>query len=154
MPVAPAPKNEVCRLSPEQQKMSAEFQGASQEILSSYINFEERSFTIIAFPVPNIGAHFTEIFDETIRLNTLDYRTYERIQATIINTLDKASYVQIKGMNGNRTDLRVALYPLSNPEKESIFENCVADVNIPVGEVFTSPVLEGTNGNFMSAVCF
>ena len=40
-PFAPAPKNEVCRLSPEQQKMSAEFQGASQEILSSYINFEE-----------------------------------------------------------------------------------------------------------------
>ena len=30
--------------------------------------------------------------------------------------------------------------------KETIFENCVADVNIPVGEVFTSPVLEGTNG--------
>ena len=26
------------------------------------------------------------------------------------------------------------------------FENCVADVNIPVGEVFTSPVLEGTDG--------
>ena len=30
--------------------------------------------------------------------------------------------------------------------KESMFENCVADVNIPVGEVFTSPVLTGTNG--------
>ena len=26
------------------------------------------------------------------------------------------------------------------------FENCVADVNIPVGEVFTSPVLKGTEG--------
>ena len=38
------------------------------------------------------------------------------------------------------------LYPLDDPEKETIFENCVADVNIPVGEVFTSPVLEGTNG--------
>ena len=38
------------------------------------------------------------------------------------------------------------LYRLSNPEKETIFENCVADVNIPVGEVFTSPVLEGTDG--------
>ncbi len=145
-PFAPAPKNEVCKLSPEQQKMSAELQGASQDILSSYINYEERSFTIIAFPVPNIGTHFTEIFDETIRLNTLDYKTYERIQATIINTLDKASYVEIKGMKGNKTDLRVALYPLENPDKESIFENCVADVNIPVGEVFTSPVLEGTNG--------
>ena len=30
--------------------------------------------------------------------------------------------------------------------KRDDFENCVADVNIPVGEVFTSPVLEGTNG--------
>jgi hypothetical protein len=30
--------------------------------------------------------------------------------------------------------------------KETNFENCVADVNIPVGEVFTSPVLTGTNG--------
>ena len=49
-------------------------------------------------------------------------------------------------MNGNATDLSVNLWKLQNPEKETIFENCVADVNIPVGEVFTSPVLEGTNG--------
>ena len=35
---------------------------------------------------------------------------------------------------------------LKDAQKETIFENCVADVNIPVGEVFTSPVLEGTNG--------
>ena len=27
------------------------------------------------------------------------------------------------------------LHPLSDPDKESNFENCVADVNIPVGEV-------------------
>ena len=145
-PFAPESKDEVCSLDAEQQKMSAELTGASQDIVSSYINEEERSFTIIAFPVPGIGERFGEIFDETIKLNTLDYRTYERIQATIIDTLNKASYVEIKGMNGNRTDLRVALYPLGDPGKESIFENCVADVNIPVGEVFTSPVLEGTNG--------
>jgi len=42
--------------------------------------------------------------------------------------------------------LYVHLYELSDPEKETIFENCVADANIPVGEVFTSPALEGTNG--------
>ena len=35
---------------------------------------------------------------------------------------------------------------MNDPEKETLFENCVADVNIPVGEVFTSPVLEGTEG--------
>ena len=50
------------------------------------------------------------------------------------------------GKDENKTDLKVQLYRLSNPDKETIFENCVADVNIPVGEVFTSPVLEGTNG--------
>ena len=38
------------------------------------------------------------------------------------------------------------LHKLNDPSKETNFENCVADVNIPVGEVFTSPVLEGTNG--------
>ena len=38
------------------------------------------------------------------------------------------------------------LWKLKDPAKETIFENCVADVHIPVGEVFTSPVLEGTNG--------
>lgn len=52
----------------------------------------------------------------------------------------------IKGKGENQTDLHVELHRLKNPEKETIFENCVADVNIPVGEVFTSPVLEGTNG--------
>ena len=30
--------------------------------------------------------------------------------------------------------------------KRQVFENCVADVNIPVGEVFTSPKLTGTTG--------
>ena len=29
---------------------------------------------------------------------------------------------------------------------ETVFENCLADVNIPLGEVFTSPVLKGTDG--------
>lgn len=32
------------------------------------------------------------------------------------------------------------------PGKATKFENCVADVNIPLGEVFTSPKLAGTNG--------
>ena len=146
IPFAPASKKEACSLDKKQQKMSAELKGASADIVSRYINQKERSFTIIAFPVPSIGERFEEIFDETIKINTLDYTTYERIQAAMINTLNKAEYVEIKGMNGNKTDLRVALYRLADPEKEAIFENCVADVNIPVGEVFTSPVLEGTNG--------
>ena len=60
--------------------------------------------------------------------------------------MDKADYVTVKGMGGNRTDLKIKLHELKNPEKETNFENCVADVNIPVGEVFTSPLLKGTEG--------
>jgi leucyl aminopeptidase (aminopeptidase T) len=145
-PFVPVINDNALSLSPVQQKLMAEYNGLSADIVDKYIHGEERSFTIIAFPVPDIGEKFGEIFDETVKLNTLDYTTYERIQATIIATLNKAQYVEIKGMNGNKTNLRVELYKLKNPEKETIFENCVADVNIPVGEVFTSPVLEGTNG--------
>ena len=60
--------------------------------------------------------------------------------------MDQGEYVRVLGAGKNRTDLTVKLRALSDPEKETVFENCVADVNIPVGEVFTSPVLEGTNG--------
>ena len=54
--------------------------------------------------------------------------------------------MHIKGAGKNRTDMKVQLWSVENPEKETIFENCVADVNIPVGEVFTSPKLTGTEG--------
>lgn len=145
-PFAPVSKSEASTLSEEQQKLSAEYTGASTGITYEYINGEERSFTIIAFPVPEIGEQFEEIFDETIKINTLDYQSYEKMQAIIIETLNKASYVEVKGMNGNKTDMQIKLYPITDPSSQAIFENCVADVNIPVGEVFTSPVLEGTKG--------
>jgi 16S rRNA A1518/A1519 N6-dimethyltransferase RsmA/KsgA/DIM1 with predicted DNA glycosylase/AP lyase activity len=96
--------------------------------------------------VPEIGPDYEEIFNETIRINTLDANLYERIQKTMIDVLDTGKYVHILGKGDNVTDLKVQLYQLQNPEKETVFENCVADVNIPVGEVFTSPVLEGTDG--------
>lgn len=146
IPFEPQSKEAACSMNAEQQKLSAEFRAASAGIVNEYIKGEERSFTIIAFPVPEIGEKFEEIFDETIKINTLDYKTYEKIQAIIIDTLDKADYVEVKGMNGNKTDMHINLYKLNNPQSETIFENCVADVNIPVGEVFTSPVLEGTYG--------
>lgn len=139
-------KPEAIHLTENQQKLTVEYMVAAGELQNRYIKGEERSFTIIAFPVPEIGPEFTEIFDEVIRINTLDYKLYQRMQQTIIDTLDKGSYVLIRGMKGNRTNLKVMLHELADPAKQSNFENCVADVNIPVGEVFTSPVLAGTEG--------
>lgn len=68
------------------------------------------------------------------------------MQAKIIEVLDQGVRAHIRGKGDNETDMTVELYRLKNPQKETIFENCVADVNIPVGEVFTSPVLTGTHG--------
>ena len=145
-PFAPLSKETACRLSPKQQKLSVEYASKAGALQNKYIPGEERSFTIIAFPVPEIGAQYEEIFDDIVRINTLDYKLYQGIQQKIIDVLDRGVTVRVKGCGANRTDLTVRLHELQNPEKETNFENCVADVNIPVGEVFTSPVLSGTNG--------
>ncbi len=142
----PESKKEALQLTPEQKALWVEYRSRSGALQREYIPEEERSFTIIAFPVPEVGDVFEELFRETIRINTLDYMCYRKVQQTLIDALDTADYCEVRGTNGNKTDLKVNLYKLADPEKETIFENCVADVNIPVGEVFTSPVLEGTEG--------
>lgn len=142
----PVNKPESLKMTDEQSALLVENRTQMGQLQRQYIIEEERSFTIIAFPIPEVGDCFEELFRETIQINTLDYKKYQRIQQTIIDALDQADHCEIKGCNGNHTDLKVNLWKLKNPAKETIFENCVADVNIPVGEVFTSPVLEGTNG--------
>lgn len=143
-----SPKNcpEVLKLNERQQQNQVLLNSRMGQITNEYIKGEERSFTIIAFPVPDIGARFEEIFSEIVKINTLDYETWQRIQQTLIDALDQGERVHIVGSGENRTDLYVALQPIADPEKETVFENCVADVNIPVGEVFTSPKLTGTEG--------
>jgi leucyl aminopeptidase (aminopeptidase T) len=116
------------------------------QIYYQYIKGEERSFTIIAYPVPEIGEDYEAIFEDTIRINNLDQKTYGLVQERIIAALDEADYVSVKGQNGNCTDMKVKLHTLEHPESQTNFENCLADVNIPLGEVFTSPVLKGTEG--------
>ena len=145
-PFVPKTIPEACRLSEKQQKLSVEYAGKAGALQNEYIKGEERSFTIIAFPVPEIGEQYEAIFDDIVRINTLDYKLYQGIQQTLIDALDKGYAVRVKGCGDNQTDLVVQLHTLQDATKETNFENCVADVNIPVGEVFTSPVLHGTNG--------
>lgn len=145
-PFSPEQKKEAIKLTDSQEELLRQFDGRQSQITNEYIRGDERSYTIIAYPVFEIGEQYEDIFDEVIRINTLDAKLYEKVQQTLIDALDEGEYVHILGAEGNRTNLKVRLCRLSNPQKETIFENCVADVNIPVGEVFTSPVLEGTNG--------
>ncbi len=145
-PFEPVDKPECCHLDARQQRLSVKYDNESSAIVNNYIKGEERSFTIIAYPLPEIGADYEKIFDETVKINTLDYELYKDIQQSIIDVLDGAEYVEVKGTNGNVTDMRVNLMQIKEPDKQTVFENCVADVNIPLGEVFTSPVLKGTQG--------
>lgn len=145
-PFSPKAVPEASAYNDEQKKMAVSYDSRSGQITNEYIRGEERSFTIAAYPVPEIGEKYPEIFNEVIRINTLDAKLYEKVQQTMIDALDQGQYVCVKGRGENRTDIRVVLHHLEDPQKETVFENCVADVNIPVGEVFTSPVLEGTSG--------
>ena len=142
----PKRKDEAVQLDEKQRKLDTQFMGMIMAQQAEYIFPEERSFTIIAYPIPEIGPKFKEIFAETVKVNTLDYMTYQTIQQKLIDALDQADVVRVTGKGENKTDLTIKIYELPDPEHQTAFENCVADVNIPVGEVFTSPVLKGTNG--------
>ena len=144
-PFGPQTKTTVWKLSDKQQKMSVEYASKAAEITNRYIPHDQYSFTIIAYPVPEIGADFEEIFDAVEEVNTLDNEKYKVIQQAMIDCLDDAEYVQVLGKDGNQTDMKVMLHQIDK-KTQTNFENCLADVNIPLGEVFTSPVLTGTKG--------
>lgn len=142
----PINKASAIVLNKTQQKLSIDYRRDATIIGSQFIKEDETSFTIIAYPIPEIGEQFEEIFEETVKVNTLDMNTYQEIQQKMIDVLDQGDYVRIIGKGNNKTDLKVMFVKLQDPMKETRFENCTADVNIPVGEVFTSPKLTGTSG--------
>ncbi len=142
----PVKKAAACSYSPKQTILINEYTARAAGIINRYIPGEERSFTIIAYPIPEIGDKYEKIMKETMKLNALSGELYEKIQKKIIDALDECKYVKVEGMNGNVTDMHVELCKLKDKTKETKFENCTADVNIPVGEVFTSPRLKGTKG--------
>ncbi|WP_044936076.1 aminopeptidase [Pseudobutyrivibrio sp. LB2011] len=146
VPFEPANRDANAVYSDKQNELNVYYASQNGQINNQYIKGEERSFTIIAYPIPEIGKDFNEIFNETVAVNTMDYELYKNIQQHIIDVLDQGEKVHITGRGDNHTDITVKLHHLDDPAHQTNFENCVADVNIPVGEVFTSPELEGTNG--------
>lgn len=142
----PQNKPENLALTKKQQEYSVLATSECGKIVNEYIPQSDYSFTIIAYPIPDIGRDFKAIFSEVVKVNTLDNRLYRKVQQVIIDELDQAVTVHVLGKGNNKTDIFVQMHELQNPDKETNFENCTADVNIPVGEVFTSPKLKGTNG--------
>ncbi|MCD4819010.1 MAG: aminopeptidase [Candidatus Cloacimonetes bacterium] len=146
LPFKPEQKEACLKLNEKQQQLVQENMIKYSQIWEKYVPRQETSFGIIAFPVPEIGNQFEDIFEDTMHINMLDTLHWEDIQQKIVDVLDLADFVHVKGKDGNVTDIKVKMQKLQNPDKETNFVNCGADVNIPVGEVFTSPQLKGTNG--------
>ena len=144
-PFNPASKKNALKLTEKQQELQVWYSSKLAQLTNKYIPRDKYSFTIIAYPIPEIGDNFKEIFDEIVKVNTLDNELYKGIQQSIIDELNEAEYVHVIGANENKTDIKVYLHNIDS-SKETNFENCLADVNIPVGEVFTSPKLTNTNG--------
>ncbi|MBN1619177.1 aminopeptidase [candidate division WOR-3 bacterium] len=145
-PFKPVLKKTAFSLDEKQQELDKKMQAEIMQIRENYLPMSSISFTAISFPSPEIGDNFEEVFSDIIEVNLLDTNKYEKIQKNIIDALDSGVSVHVKGSNDNRTDITIALKPIENPEIQTNFVNCGADMNIPVGEVFTSPVLKGTTG--------
>ena len=145
-PFSPVLKPEACKANEEASGQINKLMQGLRVIADEYMPGDEISFEIIAFPSPEIRGDFKEIFEDIVRLNTLSNKTYRPVQQAIIDAMDGAEYAHVLGSGSNETDLKVALCPITDLAKQTIFENSLASVNIPLGEVFTSPMLKGTNG--------
>lgn len=111
-----------------------------------YLHPSDLSFCKVAFPNLLVGENFPGIFEAFFRLNTMESEKYERIQQTLIDALDTCAAAELEGAAGNRTKLTVQLRPLGDSTVETNFLNCGGDLNVPHGELFTTPVLAGTDG--------
>ena len=79
-PFSPEAKASAPAYSEAQRSLALLYDSRSGQLTNEYIKGDERSFTIIAYPVPEIGSDYAEIFDEVIRINTLDAKLYEQVQ--------------------------------------------------------------------------
>ncbi len=102
-PFSPEAKETAPSYDEAQRELDLLFSSRSGQITNEYIKGEERSFTIVAYPVPEIGADYAKIFDEVIKINTLDAKLYEKVQQTMIDALDQGTCVHVRG-KGEKPD--------------------------------------------------
>lgn len=119
-----------------------------RQIEDQYVKPSEISFCKVAFPSVEIGEQFNEVFDEVFEMNLEDSEEFEKVQQILIQSLDLCETITILGSGTNETNLSVKMQPILDRENQTNFMNCGGDLNIPYGEVFTTPLLKGTNGLF------
>ncbi|PKK90980.1 MAG: hypothetical protein CVV64_04205 [Candidatus Wallbacteria bacterium HGW-Wallbacteria-1] len=122
------------------------FQNRSMEIARKYNPVDEATFTVAALPHPHTGPDAEILLKKSMGLIALPLKPWEDAQQRLLSVLDYADSVHVTGRNGSTTDITVALQRVDDPARQTPFCSVLADLNFPLGEVFTSPKLTGTNG--------
>ncbi len=131
----------------EEMKIHQSMQKEIRNIEASLLKPDTLSFCSVVFPDIRVGKErFEALFEEFCKVNTAESEPIELIQADLIDILDNCTKVKLLGGNGNETDITVSLHEIENPITQTLFLNCGGDLNIPHGEMFTTPKLSGTNG--------
>lgn len=130
----------------EQNTLWKQVDMGKKPILENYVPKAEVSFTGMAYPVHAIHPDYERIFQHIMQINQMDPTRHEEMQELLIAALDQGKYVEIIGQNGNDTHMQIYLQELKDASKQTNFVNCGADINIPVGEVYTSPQLKHSSG--------
>ena len=112
IPFVPESRDAACALTEEQQKLRVRMDSESGQITNRYIIGERAEF-LPSSPIRfrRSGNSNPEIFRETVKINTLDYKKYRQIQQILIDLLDQGTEVHVGGRNGNQTDLTIRLQP-------------------------------------------
>lgn len=145
-PFSPENKPSNIKMSATQNNLMRSLNSRKSLIKESIIPSENYSFCLLSLPTIHIGEKLEEIFNATCQINAMANEDYEGVQQLIVDAVDKGEYIIVKGCGLNETDISVSLPPLEDSLKQSNFVNCVSEVNVPIGEVFTSPKLLGTHG--------
>lgn len=130
----------------EQTMLMKKASSIKRSIEAEYLAPSDLSFCKVTFPNMLFEEEFSDVFNDVFALNLVDSEPYEKIQQTIIDALDKCEKVCVLGCGDNKTDISIGMFEMNDSERETIFLNCGGDLNIPHGEVFTTPALKGTKG--------
>lgn len=145
-PFDPIEKKEKVAPDSDSAQLYRRFQQVNVEIWNARCPRKETGFSLVSFPGPFVRGDFEAIFRDTMKVNMLDSERYGRIQQAMVDVLDRADHVRVRGSGSNKTDLRISMHDIEDPSSQTNFTNELAAQNIPLGEVFTSPLLQGTRG--------
>ncbi len=90
----------MAKLSESQEEMILQYDSRQSQMVNSISREKRAALRSLPIRCRRSERSTEEIFDEIIRINTLDAKLYEKVQQTLIDALDQGEYVHILGTNG------------------------------------------------------